>query len=121
MIGACFVVPLLEVREGLLLLQELSCLLNQVGRHFTLIFTGHDGRTIVAKGLKVTELDRFVYLLWLKPVRFFKIFSITVVKLVAVNSVRVFESLAIDIDVLFNVSSKTNDTAGIKPRIPVNE
>lgn len=60
-------------------------------------------------------------LFWLEPICFFKIFSITVVKLVAVNSVGVFKSLAIDIDVLFNVSSKPNDAAGIKPRIPVNE
>ena len=71
--------------------------------------------------MKVAELDWFVDLLWLKAVRFFKIFSITVVELVAVNSVRVFKSLAIDVDILFKVSSKTNDTAGIKPRIPVNE
>ena len=71
--------------------------------------------------MKVAKLDWFVDLLWLKSVRFFKIFSITVVELVAVNSVRVFKSLAIDIDILFKVSSKTNDSAGIKPCIPVNE
>lgn len=46
-----------------------------------------------------------MYRFWLEAVGLRIVLVITVVKLVAVNSIRVFESLAIHVDVLFHIST----------------
>lgn len=112
-------VSLLEIGICLFLLQKFCGFFDQVRWHLTLVITCHNSWPVVAQTLQIAELERFVNLFGLESIWLFIVFSITVVELVAIDPVRVFESLAIHIDVFFKVSPKTYNIWGIKGWISV--
>ena len=62
-----------------------------------------------------------MYRLWLEAVSLRIVLVITVVKLVAVNSIRVFESLAIHVDVLIHISADAGHVGAVEASVPVDQ
>ena len=95
--------------------------MDQIRRHFPLVFSRHYRGSVVAQALQVSEVDRPMHLFLLQFIRFCIVFVVTVVEFVAVNSVRVFESLEVHVYVLFQIAADAHHVGGIEVLLPVHQ
>lgn len=114
-------IALFEFWFILFVLQEFCGFFNKVGRHFSLVITCDDSGPVVTHTLEVSKLERLVNWLGLEAIGRRVIFFITVVELVAIHPVRVFESLAIHVDVFYCISANIGHVRGVEPSITVNK